>query len=50
MDNWEYKVLYFSPYKNIEEELNNLGSKGWEMTGVFATSDTSGAIFLKRRK
>jgi hypothetical protein len=44
---WEYKIVYEASYR----DLNDLGSEGWELVGVTAMPNNSGAAhFLKRRK
>lgn len=33
MTRWEYKVVRIEPYRQIEQ-LDELGSQGWELAGV----------------
>lgn len=52
MEKWEYKVIWFSPSKSLQEienTINGLGNDGWEMTSA---SDSGGnkLVYLKRRK
>ena len=59
---WEYKCIYTNrgafefkystdPTKELEEQLNKLGSEGWEMQG-YAMNDGANARYLcfKRKK
>lgn len=53
---WEYKVLTYKlklkgfDYSRLEEDLNELGSQGWEAFSTLAPSFGSGdvTVLLKR--
>jgi hypothetical protein len=51
LDKWEYKTIKFETKgfvggildaRNFEDELNNLGEKGWEVVSCFPTAQSSG--------
>ena len=49
---WEYTVIYISRERSHVEELNTLGTQGWEVCAAFSegTGDRSGKVILRRPK
>ena len=48
MQKWEYRTLIWSPYRDVGEELNNLGDEGWELVSVYPGAGGGNAYIFKR--
>ena len=54
--NYEYKQLelsgaiFKSGFEKIEKELNELGSRGWELVGFTARSIGEGYVYVFKRE
>ena len=50
VDAWEYKALgMWIDLGDVEQEINQLGDKGWELTGVLPTSQLQYTMFYFKR-
>ena len=47
---WEYKVLPSRRGSATEEELNELGEKGWELVAVRSVGTAEAVFYFKRKK
>lgn len=45
---WEHKLVSFRRYHNYVQEMNDLGSEGWEAAGLHI-DDLSITVLFKRR-
>lgn len=51
MKSFEYKVLLYKPYVNLDQnlqDLNFIGSGGWEVCAFVPIDNTKGHLIFKR--
>lgn len=50
MQKWEYQTEAFSPNRDIEEALNQIGEGGWELVVVYMNGAGNNVFIFKRPK